>query len=240
MPASLTTALLVRWREARSHYGFGGALRRLLGEAAEFLRDSTPARKRSRYGDMDFDWEHRVDTTAGTLDHRVRLAAVLGGSPYQPSEPALFHEMLTALALDWPQFTFLDLGSGKGRALLLAADYPFRRIVGVEFVPQLHQVAQQNIRKYHAPQQKCYAIESICADARDFAFPPEPLLLYLFNPLPEPGLRAVIGNLERSIAQAPRPVYVLYHNPLLEHVLAACASLEKSGGTHQYAIYRHV
>lgn len=185
---------------------------------------------------MDFDWENRVDTTAGTVRNRTRLAAVLGGSPYQPSEPDLFHRMVDSLALDWRRFTFLDLGSGKGRALLMAADYPFRRILGVEIVPELHQVALDNIGKYRGLAQKYFGIECVCGDAREFEFPAEPLLLYLFNPLPEPALRKVIGNLERSLAGKPREVYVLYHNPVLEHVLGG-GGWKKAGGTEQYAVF---
>ena len=235
--ASLAAALRLRWREARRRYGFWRALRRLIAEAVDFLRDSTPARRRSRFGDVDFDWDHRVDTTAATVGTRARLAAVLGGSPYQPTEPALFREMLDSMALDWPQFNFTDLGSGKGRALLMAADYPFRRIVGVEVVPELHAIACENIRQYRGPAQQCFAIESLCGDAREYEFPPEPLLLYLFNPLPEPGLQRVIANLERSLLAHPRRAYVLYHNPQLEPVLAASPALRKLGGTHQYSIF---
>jgi hypothetical protein len=74
-------------------------------------------------------------------------------------------------------------------------------------------------------------------DARKFAFPNEATVLYLFNPLPEPGLIQLIGNLEKSLKQHPRPVYVLYHNPLLEGVLAKSKQLTKVSGTHQYSIY---
>ena len=83
-------------------------------------------------------------------------------------------------------------------------------------------------------------MESLCGDARDFLFPPEPTVLYLFNPLPESGLQQVIANLARSMAQAPRPVYVLYHNPLLEPVVAECRLLRKIGGSHQYSVFRSV
>ncbi|MFZ0536633.1 MAG: class I SAM-dependent methyltransferase, partial [Candidatus Sulfotelmatobacter sp.] len=132
---------------------------------------------------------------------------------------------------------FLDLGSGKGRALLMASDYPFRRIVGVELLPALNDAAQDNICKYRSESQKCFAMESICGDAAEFAFPDEPTVLFLFNPFPESGLRNVIANLEQSLREHPRRVYVLYHNPLLEHVLGASIALKKIGGTHQYAMY---
>lgn len=62
-------------------------------------------------------------------------------------------------------------------------------------------------------------------------------MLYLFNPLPECALAKMITNLEQSLRQHPRPVFVLYHNPLLEHVLTQSGALKKIAGTHQYSIY---
>ncbi len=62
------------------------------------------------------------------------------------------------------------------------------RIVGVELIAELHRAAQQNIREYRSPTQRCVQIESVIADAREFELPEEPLVLYLFNPLPERAL----------------------------------------------------
>lgn len=119
----------------------------------------------------------------------------------------------------------------------MASDYPFRRIVGIELLPDLHRIAQQNLSSYKSDSQQCFALKSICADATEFCFPDEPIVLYLFNPLPEAGLKRVIANLEQSLRTQPRQVFVLYHNPLLEHVLSASGAWEKIGGTHQYAMY---
>lgn len=217
----LTPAVRGWFREQSAQRGFFPALRLLAGLLVEFLRDSLPSRRRQRYGDVDFDWDYRVDTTSATVDWRDRLLGLLH-SPYQPTDPALFHEMLTNLSIDFRQFVFIDIGSGKGRTLLMAADYPFRRVIGVELLPALHRIAQENIRKYKSTSQQCLKIEAICGDASDFYFLPEPLLIYLFNPLPEVGLTKLMANLERSLQQTPRSVYVIYHNPLLEHVLAHC------------------
>jgi hypothetical protein len=121
--------------------------------------------------------------------------------------------------------------------LLMAADYPFRQVLGLELLPELNRVAEENLRKYKSAAQRCFNIESVCADARTFVFPPEPMLLYLFNPLPESGLEQLLNNLDRSLKDCPRKVYVLYHNPLLQHVLSHREWLQKVGGTHQYCIY---
>ena len=250
MDSAQTKPLLLR--EARDFWA-GHAARRgrlaatgaLVAALWEFARDSTPARLRGRFGDADYDWDHRVNTTSGAVGWRDRLLGVFY-SPYQPTEPGLFQEMMDALheqtQLNFADFTFLDLGSGKGRTLLMASEYPFRRIVGVELLPSLNEIARENLAAYKSESQKCFAVESTCADATQFPFPEGPLLIYLFNPFPESGLRRVIANLEQSLrgrsgANARRPVYVLYHNPLLELVLAASRCMRKIGGTHQYSLF---
>ena len=63
-------------------------------------------------------------------------------------------------------------------------------------------------------------------------------MIFLFNPFPESGMRRVIANLGRSLREHPRPVYVLYHNPLLEHVLSECGFLRKLSGQPQYSVFR--
>ena len=228
------------WREFASDCGPLAATRALLVAFSAFLRDSTPFHLRQRYGDADFDWDYRVNTTSGGIAWRDRLLGAFH-SPYQPSEPALFHEMLDELHahtnLDFSQFTFVDLGSGKGRALLMASDYPFRRIVGVELLRTLHQAALQNIAKYKSDAQKCFAMESICGDATIFPLPDGPLVVFLFNPFPEAGMRQALTNFESSLRTNPRPIHVLYHNPLLERDFSAVPALRKIAGTHQYSIF---
>jgi SAM-dependent methyltransferase len=229
------------WSDLATRRGRIAATHALYIALWEFVCDSTPARLRRRYGDADYDWEHHVDTTSAAVGWRDRLLGVFH-SPYQPTEPALFHEMLDALRQhlnpNWADFTFVDLGSGKGRTLLMAADYPFRRIVGVELLPSLHQIAQENLSRYKADSQKCFALETICGDATTFSLPEEPLVIYLFNPFPEAGLRRVVSNLEQTLRARPRPVYMLYHNPLLEPVLAASTVLHRIGGSHQYSMWK--
>jgi SAM-dependent methyltransferase len=243
-PASSRLSLLRSawqwWNDIAGREGRFAATRQLVQALWEFIRDSTPGRQRQRYGDTEYDWEHRVNTTSAAVGWRDRLLGVFH-SPYQPTDSSLFREMLEALQerthIDFHDFIFVDLGSGKGRTLLMASDYPFRRVVGIELLPALHQAAQENLSEYRSEPQKCFALESICADATGFSFPEEPTVLYLFNPFPESGLRRVIANLEQSLREHPRAMYVLYHNPLLEHVLSESAALRKVGGTHQFAMY---
>jgi hypothetical protein len=238
---SLVATIHNWWKQNSGHDGFLSTAKRFISTLWEFVRESTPSRRRQRYGDVEYDWDYRVDTTGATVSWRDRLLGHFH-SPYQPTEPALFREMIESLTqanskIDFREFTFIDIGSGKGRALLMAADYPFRRIVGIELLPELHRVANENVGKYKSDAQECFAIDCILGDASEFAFPPEPTVLYLFNPLPESGLVKMSGNLERSLREHPRQVFVLYHNPLLEHVLTRSAAFRRIGGTHQYSIF---
>ncbi len=229
-------ALRVWWRNQSREEGSARAASLLVCNLWGFVRESTPERRRQRYGDMEYDWDNRVNTTTGTVGWRTRLLGLFH-SPYQPTEPALFREMMASLPIDFDSFTFVDLGSGKGRTLLMASEYPFRKIVGVELLPELHRAAVENLSLYASESQKCKTLEAICGDAADFPFPVEPLVLYLFNPLPESGLRRVITRLDQSLSDHAREVYVLYHNPLLEQVLSGSAFLRKIGGTRQYSLY---
>jgi SAM-dependent methyltransferase len=239
-PISLSQSAWRWWSETAAKHGRVAATLRLGSALVEFVRDSTPERKRLRYGDAEFDWDHRVNTTSGAVGWHDRLLGVFH-SPYQPTDETLFHEMLGALStqpgFDFGEFTFIDLGSGKGRTLLMAADYPFRKILGVELLPALNKIAQENIAQYRGESQKCFMLETICGDATTISFPAEPTILFLFNPFPESGLRKVIANLQRSLLGHPRAAYVLYHNPLLAHLLDESPALRKISATHQYAIF---
>jgi SAM-dependent methyltransferase len=232
----LTPKFIAWWKQERAAFGVLSTLRRLMGLIWEFFRESTPARKKQRYGDADYDWEYRVNTTSATVGWRTRLMGCFN-SPYQPTDEALFHEMLGKIEADFREFTFIDIGSGKGRVLMMAADYPFRQIVGIELLPELHAIAQDNLTRYRSESQRCFSIATVCGDARKYDFPQDPIALYLFNPLPELGLTTLIDNLMGSIRENPRPLYVIYHNPLLAHVLDNRAVFKRISGTEQYAVY---
>ena len=95
-----------------------------------------------------------------------------------------------------------------------------RARAGIELLPELNRVAQENIRKYKSDAQRCFKVESVCANASSFIFPAEPTVIYLFNPLPESGLVKMLRNLERSEGRHSIPMYLIYHNPLLHESLA--------------------
>jgi hypothetical protein len=181
-------------------------LRRLVGEA------------RSR----GFDWQHGVRTCGDVAIDGLTIVGTNSSSavPYHPSHPKFLFGLFGSQGIDFHRFTFIDLGSGKGRVLLVASEFPFREIIGVEFARELHEVACENIERYHSRSQQCAEIRSVHADAVDFEFPLVPLFLYFFNPFGRPVLTAVLRNLQRSLGIRPRDVILVYlapfHGDLIE------------------------
>ena len=132
------------------------------------------------------------------------------GFLYVPSPGLLVDTLLFNIREDLGRFSFVDVGSGKGRVLLVASHYPFREVIGVEFSPALHEIAEDNIRKYQSPARRCQQVRSVCADAASFALPQHDCVLYFNNPFAEPVFARVLGNVQAAHERAQRKLYVLY------------------------------
>jgi len=258
-PFSSWRALALHWRQSVRYFGWWRSARELAGSIWGALPELLPSRRKARFGDLDYDWEHSVDTTRSNVGFGTQFLTCVMARPYFATEPWLFQQIMDALARSIQQsalsirlsassdetrdraglkdFTLIDLGSGKGRVLLMASDYPFKRIIGVEFMPELHRSAGKNIAGYSNDRQLCRQIETLCMDARDFQFPEGPLVLYLFNPFSESTFAQVLENLRRSVEQSPRPAYIAYRFTEFENLLAQAAWLEKVDGTEQWAVY---
>jgi SAM-dependent methyltransferase len=109
---------------------------------------------------------------------------------------------------------FLDVGAGKGRAMLLASRYPFLRVEGVELSPVLGEIAKANIKLWRS-HPAAYALSPLklhCADATKHPIPASPTVAFLFHPFELPVLRRFVRHVERTIAEKPRPFDLLYAN----------------------------
>jgi SAM-dependent methyltransferase len=170
-----------------------------------------------------FDAAHGTDTAAVLVGRE--LGPCLTGSGhlvvhYETTSEAAIRAPLDALALDFSAFTFVDLGCGKGKPLMVAASYPFRRLVGVDISPACIAVARRNVARFGPRKIDPSRVSLLAMDVEEFAFPEEPLVVYLFNPFPGAVLERVVANLETSLTECPRPVALVYVNP---HALAAVA-----------------
>src|SRR5262245_56698366 len=99
--------------------------------------------RRRHYVDRDFDRKYGTDTSrnVGLGELTIESAHVSSSNQYQAIYGKRFGEIMDAVAVAHERFVFVDLGSGKGKALLLASSFPFKRIVGIEFAKELHEVA---------------------------------------------------------------------------------------------------
>jgi predicted RNA methylase len=135
---------------------------------------------------------------------------------YEATPAWLIREILESVPLQPQLFAFVDMGSGKGRALLVASELPFAKIVGIELSQELHQIAEENVRRYRPASQRCTALFLHCMNAVEYTFGPEPLVLFIFNPFGRDFVRTILASLDASLSAMPREAFVVYINPRFE------------------------
>jgi predicted RNA methylase len=113
---------------------------------------------------------------------------------------------------------FLDYGAGMGRVILQAAQYPFRRVIGVELSEQLAQTARENIER-NAERLRCKDVTVVCSDAVEYEPPDDVTVVYLYNPFTGSIFARVLTKLIESVDRAPRMVRIIYANPVEEAAL---------------------
>ena len=172
----------------------------------------------------------------------VRAEAVRDSEIYQPARPAHIRQAIRDVpARDLSNYTFVDLGSGKGRTLFIAAEFPFRQIIGVEFSPVLHERATSNIRSFRrargSSRGTSTAIVSMHGDARDFIFPDGPFVLYMFNPFGAATMQVVLDNMATSLARHPRHAVIVLLWPRCEDQVARIHGMRLVHRTPEYQIF---
>jgi hypothetical protein len=211
----------MRLRRSSARHGVARACSRIVTIPARaigrLLRRPQSATEAGPQRDLwDFAWENELSTDQLPED-LLNLADVnsptyVHGNDYQPSPPKLFAHLMQQLSICYEDYTFIDLGSGKGRALLLASHYPFKRIIGVEYSRSLHDAAEQNIALYRHSEMRCTNIEAIHADASAYELPVEPTVLYLYNPFDRELMARVADRILHSLEESPRSVILVYVN----------------------------
>jgi len=190
-------SLFRRALHAIDDHTLAGAIRRLI------LRTPDPP-LRDASQPHPFDLAHGTDT-GGHIPGEILTPANLYNTAYYAISPSTLAQALELLPEPAFDFTFVDLGCGKGRALLVAAELPFHHIVGVELSADLCEIARKNTARQHR-----IAIQH--HDAATVAYPEGPLLVFLYHPFLKPVLRRVLANLTHQRARSPDPTYLLYAN----------------------------
>lgn len=158
-------------------------------------------------------WERRLGVaTAG--DHLLRAEGLDRAENHDHSASSVL-DLKRALALASPapeRDVFIDFGSGKGRAVLVAAGLPFRRVIGVELSPQLSAISSENLQRAR-PRLKCQEVKIETIGADRFEIPADANVLYFYNPFGGSVMVGVIENLQRSLLAAPRHVTIVFATP---------------------------
>lgn len=177
-----------------------------------------------------FDREHGVDTSGLIRGDELETGSPndLWNTAYYGIGVSVFHRVLEQVpARLRREATFIDLGCGKGRALLLASGYRFAEVIGVEIAPSLYGIALENAAVYAAEHSGASPIHVRLGDAAGYVFPPGPLVVYLYHPFCRPVLEQVLTNLRESLEREPREVAVVYINDELRDVLDRAPFLER-------------
>ena len=169
------------------------------------------------------------DTDTGGL---IPARDLLTGHPsdrhvtaYYAVAPSILRTLLdrwqhrTAPPFPLDRYTFLDIGAGKGRAMLVAAEAPFHQVLGVELNPDLATIAERNLHQAQSPialangaPELLSPITLLRGDALEISLPETPTLLHLFHPFEAPILRKLLGRIETAFLDRPRQLDLLYVN----------------------------
>lgn len=125
------------------------------------------------------------------------------------------------------QDVFVDLGCGLGRVLLMALDYPFKRVIGVELSPQLHAAAQANVAS--AKLARAEAIEVVLADVREYEIPDDVTFVFHYNPFSGDVFEGAMARVFASFDRAPRRLRIVYRYPLEHERLLASGRVRVIG-----------
>jgi SAM-dependent methyltransferase len=189
-----------------------------------------------------FDLKHSVQTAGFEYFPKLHLKGSSDPDDclhYHGVQPRGGRLLLQSLPItDHSDYTFIDIGSGKGRMLLLAAEYPFRKIIGVEFATELHQIASRNLKTYRNPKQKCFDITSVNEDALQFPLPNEKLVLYFFFPLRRPLMMQMVERIDQSIEANPRDVIIALMNPEISDVIETMRTVKQVSANQYWHVYR--
>lgn len=165
--------------------------------------------------DLFFDMKYRIDTiNTATLDElTINSPNKAVGNYYEGTNAYIFQKMISRVELDPSKVTFIDFGSGKGKAMFMAAERGFRKVIGVEFSIELVEICRRNLEIFKAKSRSKTEFEILHMDASEYEIPADANLMFFSNPFNEAVTEKVIGNILRSYDQTPREVWVVHLHP---------------------------
>jgi SAM-dependent methyltransferase len=151
---------------------------------------------------------------------------------YYAVAPSVFRAMIVRWRRCRPvapmdEYTFIDFGAGMGRAVLLAAEFRFKAVIGVELHPALARIARRNMAVWRAAGRAVAPMRMLCRDAAEFALPSGPCVAFLFNPFGGPVMRRMLRAWSEQIDGGAGSLDVLYVNDEQKNVLRCEPGFER-------------
>lgn len=143
----------------------------------------------------------------------IRSLMRLSGHDYKPTPAKVFEWAMAPLAVEHERSLFVDIGAGRGRALLMASHYPFEKVRGVEFADELHADCQMNIAQYPRSRMQCRDVECELEDATHFDVPDQSAVFYFFDPFEPQILEEVLMRIARAHARHQRLCHLVFVDP---------------------------
>lgn len=182
-------------------------------------------------------WELRL----GISTHGIVDTEIPDASHYATMRYATINRILDRLSLQ-PADVFVDVGSGKGRVLCLAARHTVREVIGIEMVPELCRVAEKNSRHLRGRKSPIVIYNSL---AQEFDYTKGTVFTF-FNPFGAETLSIVLDRIQAGLEKSPRPIRIAYANPEHDVILSQRPWLdryevwlkEELGMEHSVTFYR--
>ncbi|MFN2527464.1 MAG: hypothetical protein ABR584_01945 [Candidatus Baltobacteraceae bacterium] len=173
----------------------------------------------------------------GELDPQAIGPAIEFATHYEPTPLADFNSLMKSVppGFVFSDATFVDIGSGMGRVLMLASHFPFKQIVGIEISPALHEIARENISNFKGAGKKCRDIRLMRADAAECALPPGNLLVYLYNPFEGAHFEQFV---QRLACEMHDDLVLVYHTPTQRNEVEKHAAFVLCAQTGCGVVYR--
>jgi SAM-dependent methyltransferase len=175
-----------------------------------------------------FDVRYGTDTSGSSPngEQTTGAPADIHAHGYAGSQPGVMRKVFAMLP-GVAQCTFLDLGCGKGRPLLVATEFPFKEIVGVELSSAFAQIARNNVEKIANHDSARGRVRIEVGDATEYPIPSGDVVLFMYNPFDEAMIRKMAARVAAALALEPRCVFVVYINPKFGGCFDAVPSLRR-------------
>jgi SAM-dependent methyltransferase len=175
-----------------------------------------------------FDLLHGIDTsgTSPAMDNAPNAAMAALMCLYAGSQPSIVRAGLAALP-EPDHYAFVDIGCGKGRPLVVASEFPFRKLIGVEISSRLADVARANAAVIARRYPSRTAIEVQIGDATRVLPPTDNVVYFMYHPFGRPLVGALVETIASQLGHALRHAFIVYYNPVHGDVLDASPSFAR-------------